>query len=104
MKKLRMKTNGERYILERIEHSLICPNGYITTIYSCENTYGSNNLKSKSFSVKNFYHENDIGQRLCIYYTIEKDGKCRITLIKRLIDRKTGKIIYRKVEHFGGDN
>lgn len=41
MKKLRIKTNGERYILERIEHSLVCSNGYITTMYS----YNSLNLK-----------------------------------------------------------
>ena len=88
MKKLNIKTNGERYILERIEHSLICHNGYITTLYE----YNSLNLKSKSFRVKNFYYENDIEQRLSICYTIEQDGKCRITLINR------------KIEHYGGDN
>ncbi len=100
MKRLNIKTNGERYILERIEHSLICSNGYITTLYE----YNSLNLQSKSFRVKNFYHENDIEQRLSVCYTIEQDGKCRITLIKRIANRKTGDIIHRKVEHFGGDN
>lgn len=101
MKKLRIKTNGERYILERIEHSLVCSNGYITTMYS----YNSLNLKSKSFCVKNFIMKNDIEKRLSIYYTIEQDGKSRITLIKRISNRKTGEIIYRKVEYIEvGDN
>lgn len=100
MKKLNIKTNGERYILEIIEHSLVCSNGYITTIYE----YNSLNLKSKSFRVRNFYHENDIEQRLSIYYTVEQDGRCRITSIKRVFNRKTGEIIHRKFEHFGGDN
>lgn len=102
MKKLRIKTNGERYILERIKHSLVCFNGYITTMY----LYNSLNLKSKSFGVKNCIMKNDIEKRLSIYYTIEQDGKSRITLIKRISNRKTGEIIYRKVEHIevGRDN
>lgn len=49
--------------------------------------------------------KNDIEKRLSIYYTIEQDGKSRITLIKRISNRKTGEIIYRKFEHIEvGDN